>query len=113
MTLATRHMIDRVTYWARESVNDPTDPYSTETWSAPVTVPCEFESGGKLQRDQNGEEFAPASTYYTVTNIPRGAFVVLGTSTATEPPSNAEKVRKVGGGTSLRFQQSEFVAWTG
>lgn len=112
MSLATRHMTDKVTYWVK-SGGDPNDPYAAPTVSAPVTLPCEYQSGGKVQRDQNGEEFAPGTTYWTVAQIPIGALVVLGESTNASPPTNAEKVRKVGGGTSLPSQPSEFVAWTG
>lgn len=113
MSLTTRHMIDQVTYWVYEEANDPTDPYAEGGWSDPVTLPCEYESGGEMQTDQNGAEFQPMSTYYTAAEIPRGASVVLGESLASEPPANAENVRKVGKGTSLRGQASEFVAWTG
>ena len=113
MSLASLHMIDKVTYWVWTSVQSPTDPFAAGSWSGPVTLPCEYESGGKVQRDQHGDEFMPGSTYWTVQQIPRGAHVVLGESSASEPPANAEKVRKVGGGTSLAFQVSEFTHWTG
>ena len=113
MRLATRHMIDRVTYWTFTEGATPTDPFAAGSWSAPTTLQCEYETGGKVQRDQNGEEFTPMSVYWCVAAIPYGAFVVLGASAAAEPPANAEKVRKVGGGTSLRGQMPEFVAYTG
>jgi hypothetical protein len=38
---------------------------------------------------------------------------VTGEKTELTPPANAEKVRKVGGGTSLKGKSPEFVAWTG
>ena len=113
MSLTTRHMIDQVTYWVRSDATNPTDPFASGSWAAPVTVICEFESGGKIQRDQDGEEFMPSSTYYTASEIPAGAFVVLGSSVDSSPPATAEKVRKIGKGTSLRGQASEFVSWTG
>lgn len=113
MSLTTRHMIDKVTYWVYIEANDPTDPYATGGWSAPTTLPCEYESGGRTQTDQNGAEFQPMSTYYTAKEIPRGAAVVLGASVELTPPANAETVRKVGKGTGLRGQASEFAAWTG
>ncbi len=114
MGLTTRHMVDSVTYWVYTDANDPNDPYSNGgSWSAPVTVSCEYESGGKVQRGRDGEEFTPSSTYYTTVSVPLGALVVLGSSLLGEPPSNAEEIRKVGGGTSLGFQASEFVWWTG
>lgn len=106
-------MFDKATYWIYNDANDPSNPYASGSWSAPVTVDCEYMTGGKVQRTKEGEEFTPASTYYTTVNIPIGAFVVLGELADLTPPSNAEKIRKVGGGTSLRFQVSEFIWWTG
>ena len=113
MSLTTRHMIDKVTYWLYVEGGSPTDPYADGYYTVPVTLPCEFETGGKVQRSKEGEEFTPATTYYTTAEIPFGAFVVTGESVELTPPANAEKVRKVGGGTSLRGQLPEFVAWTG
>lgn len=113
MSLTTRHMIDKVTYWLYVEGASPTDPYADGYYTVPDTLDCEYDKGGKIQRDKNGEEFTPATTYYTTAEIPFGAFVVTGESVELTPPSSAEKVRKVGGGTSLRGQISEFVAWTG
>ncbi len=105
-------MIDKVTYWIWNSGATQTNPHAPGSWSAPVTTSCEYESGGKVQRTNEREEFTPNSTYYTTVTVPLGAMVILGESLEAEPPSNAEKVRKVGGGTSLGFQASEFVWWT-
>lgn len=113
MSLTTRHMIDQLTYWVYAEANDPTNPYATGSWSAPVTLQCEFESGGRTQTDQNGAEFQPMSTFYTASEIPRGASIMIGRYSSAEPPASAENVRKVGKGTSLRGQASEFVSWTG
>jgi hypothetical protein len=113
MSLASRHMIDKATYWLYVAGGSPTDPHVDGYYTVPVTLPCEFETGGKIQRDKNGEEFTPASTYYVTQEIPLGAFVVTGEKTELTPPANAEKVRKVGGGTSLKGKSPEFVAWTG
>ncbi len=113
MSLTTRHMIDNVTYWIWNAGASPTNPYADGFWSAPVTTKCEYMSGGKVQRTNENEEFTPNTTYYTTVSVPLGSFVILGESLEVEPPSNAEKIRKVGGGTSLGFQSSEFAWWTG
>lgn len=111
MSLARRHMTDKVTYWT-QSGYDPDNPYGAQSWSSPVTVSCEYMTGGNMQRDIEGVEFQPSTTIYSVEQLPYSARVVFGTSTATEPPRNAEIVRKTGFGTELRGE-IEYEAFTG
>lgn len=105
-------MIDKVTFWT-QSGYDPGDPYADKAWSSPTTVQCEFLTGGEMQRGGDGVEFQPSMTIYSVVEIPYQAYVVYGESTAAEPPSNAEIVRKTGFGTGLRGQVTEYEAFTG
>ncbi|QDP61695.1 MAG: hypothetical protein Unbinned4466contig1000_7 [Prokaryotic dsDNA virus sp.] len=112
MSLATRHMIDKVTFWT-ESGYDPNDPYANQSYSAPQTISCEYMTGGSMQRDTEGVEFQPSTSIYSVVQIPFNAYVVYGASTDAAPPSNAEKVRKTGFGTGLRGQITEYEAFTG
>lgn len=114
MSLSSRHMIDKVTVWTPvEGTETPSDPFNDPVTHTRIVLPCEYESGGKTQKDQSGAEFQPETTIYTVTAIAKGASVKIGEHSETSPPNDAETVRKVGGGTSLSFQVSEFVAWTG
>lgn len=114
MSLATRHMIDRVTVWVYdESGYDPTDPFSDPGIWVRNELPCEFESGGETQKDQNGAEFQPQTTVYTAVKIERGSRIKVGSHPELEPPADTETVRKVGAGTGLAHQQPEFVGWTG
>lgn len=112
MSLATRHMTDKVTYWTKSGY-DPDDVYASEAFAAPVTIQCEYMTGGRMQRDVEGVEFQPATSIWSVSQIPFDAFVVFGESTALTPPGNAEKVRKTGTGTALAGQTIEYEAFTG
>lgn len=105
-------MIDKVTYWT-QSGYDPDDVYASSTWSSPATIACEYMTGGDMQRDAEGVQFQPSTTIYSLVSLPYGARVVFGESTATEPPNNAEIVRKTGFGTGLRSQVTEYEAFTG
>lgn len=112
MSLARRHMTDKVTYWTKSGYN-VNDPYATQTWSAPITVQCEYMTGGTMQRDLEGVEFQPSTTIYSVQSIPFDAYVVFGESSLSEPPESAEIVRRTGFGTSLRGQATEYEVFTG
>tara|TARA_S200002703_G_scaffold90114_1_gene77741 strand:+ start:1674 stop:2012 length:339 start_codon:yes stop_codon:yes gene_type:complete len=112
MSLATRHMIDKVTFWTKSGY-DANDPYAEPAWSAPTVIQCEYLTGGNMQRDGQGVEFQPSTTVYSVVSIPYDARLVFGESVATEPPSDAEIVRKTGFGTTLRGMVTEYEAYTG
>lgn len=105
-------MIDKVTFWT-DSGYDEDDIYAPKEWTAPVTVMCEYLTGGSMQRDIEGVEFQPMSSIYSVEPIPFSARIVLGESNSATPPDNAEVIRKTGTGTSLRFQSKEYESFTG
>lgn len=96
-----RFLKDTLTRW-REGVYDPNDPYSSG-WAEPVTIKCNYRNGGAIQRDQEGADFQPASTYRCKDgDIQLGDRVILGESTATKPTASAETVRQVTRKTALR-----------
>ena len=47
MSLATAHMIDKVTFWTASGY-DASNPYAAQTWSAPQTIQCEYMAGGSV-----------------------------------------------------------------
>jgi hypothetical protein len=98
--IRARFLKDNVTRW-RVSAYDANNPYAS-TWDSPVTLKCNFMNGGSIQRDQDGADFQPATTYRCkLGDVVNGDRVVLGISVATEPPTNAETVRRVPTGTTL------------
>jgi len=75
-----------------------TDEWSAPTYSLLGSVKCEYMQGGDKQRDENGTEFVPASTFYPVDSsisISRGDFVYLGVTDSITAPEGAEQVKKV------------------
>ena len=96
-----RFLKDTVTRW-REGAYDADNPYASG-WASPVTIKCNFRNGGAIQRDQDGADFQPASTYRCKEgDIKLGDRVILGTSTAVQPTSSAETVRQIVRKTTLR-----------
>lgn len=95
-----RFLKDSVTRW-RTSAYDANNPYAS-TWGSPITLKCNFMSGGSIQRDPEGSDFQPATTYRCKSgDVIVGDRVVLGESVATEPPNDAETVRSKNAGTTL------------
>lgn len=94
MTTASRwDMTDTVTLWAVTK-----DAYDQPTYAAPVTVACSWMSGGRLTRDDTGQEFVPASTVWidASTEPKVGWRLKIGTVTGA-PPTDAETIRRVMG----------------
>ena len=92
MTTASRwDMTAKVTLWSVTY-----DEYNQPTFGSPVTVDCSFMSGGKLTRDDTGQEFVPNSTVWIEagTSVAKGWRLKLGTVTGS-PPSDAEVIRVV------------------
>ena len=99
--IRSRFLNDNVTRW-RASVYDANNPYAS-TWGSPITIKCNFMNGGSIQRDQEGADFQPATTYRCkLGDVIFGDRVALGTSVAAEPPSDAETVRSKKTGSTLR-----------
>jgi hypothetical protein len=95
-----RFLKDSVTRW-RMPAYDPNDIYASK-WGTPITLKCNFMNGGSIQRDQDGSDFQPSTTYRCkLGDVITGDRVVLGISVATEPPNNAETVRSKNTGTTL------------
>ena len=96
-----RFLKDTVTRW-RESAHDDNKPYLSG-WATPITIKCNYRNGGAIQRDQEGSDFQPASSYRCKDgDIKFGDRVILGSSIATEPTASAETVRQVVRKTTLR-----------
>lgn len=94
MTTASRwDFTDTVTMWPVTR-----DAYDQPTYGAPVTVACSWMDGGRLTRDDTGQEFVPGSTVWIdvgpAVNV--GDRLKIGTFTGT-PPSDAEVIRKIKG----------------
>lgn len=79
------------------------DQYGQPSYGTPYTMPCDFSSGGKIQRDESGTEFVPSSTFWFSLEIgsslmpEREWYVAYGDHSATPNPLNAggERIRKV------------------
>lgn len=58
---ADRYAVDTLTVYSVVK-----DKYGQTTVTEIGDVRCEFDEGGKLQRDEDGNEFLPMSTFYPV-----------------------------------------------
>lgn len=68
------------------------------SFGPPVTFACDYASEARTERDAAGKEFTTRHTLWTErSDIKRGDFVLIGTSTATDPTvvQGAEEVRSV------------------
>lgn len=107
----SRFTTDKATVWT-PTPGDPSDPFSDATWTRAVINVC-YIQGGKTQRDSDGAEFMPQSTFYSDTELVRGQRIVLGEVADTEPTSEAETIRKPGTWTPHPRHVREFVGFTG
>ena len=86
-------------------------------YSLKGVIDCEYEQGGSTQRDQNGTEFVPMSTFYPVSSaveIKRGDKVVLGDTSGETSPVGTEEVLKVSSASASYFGwPDERVVYTG
>lgn len=93
--IRARFMRSKVTRW-REGVYNPNNVYQKSFTGIPVTFKCAYINGGSLQRDRDGAEFAPQSTYYMkVADIKIGDKVMFGLSSSQTVADGAEVVRKI------------------
>ena len=100
-TIRGRFLKDTLTRW-REGAYDADNPYDSG-WATPVTIKCNYRNGGSIQRDQEGADFQPASTYRCKdADVKLGDRVIFGISTAATPTASAETVRQVVRKTTLR-----------
>lgn len=68
------------------------------SFGAPVAFLCDYSSEARTERDGTGQEFTTRHTFWTErATIKRGDFLLIGTSTATDPTvvQGAEEVRSV------------------
>ena len=99
-----RRLVDKVTVWSRSGY-DASDPYGSG-WSTPVVYDCNYMSGGSLQRDTDGTEFQPSLTIRLWgVSVSLGDKLAIGDYTFTRPVDNAEVVRAVNQGSTLRGVQ--------
>lgn len=94
------------------------DDYGQPAYQSPYTIMGDWQEGGEASTDRNGTEFVPASTYYfeaadgdaTIPQIEW--FILRGDHTAlSEPPADAEKIKKVGGWGMDAFGAGELPDW--
>lgn len=93
MSFSDAFAVNTITVYSK-TVNE----FGDTTTARVGVVKCEYMQGGKMQRDENGTEFVPMSTFYPVdssVSISRGDFVYLGDSTEESLPIGSEEVRKV------------------
>ncbi len=94
MTFSDAFAVNTMTVYSEES-----DEWGQSSYSLEGTVKCEYTQGGSMQRDENGQEFVPMSTFYPADSsvtIKRGDYVYLGdSSTNLTPPKGSEPVKKV------------------
>lgn len=85
----------RATLWALQSRDGWT---GAAQFASPVTFRCDYKSEAKRMTDPAGAEFVTRHMLYTErSDIRRGDFVLIGTSTAPDPTTvqGAEEVRSV------------------
>ena len=82
---------DTVTVWPVTR-----DEYDQPSYGTPVTYACSWMSGGRMARDDVGQEFYPNTTAYIETDTPpaKGSRMMIGTHTGA-PDSTAEVIRVV------------------
>ena len=103
-----------LTVWPLEG----TDEFGQPIFGAPYILTGTWEEGGDAERDEDGTQFVPDSTYYFEAEdgsslIPkRDSRIKRGdhTSIAT-PPNDAERIRTVGGWDMAMFGADELPDW--
>lgn len=96
-----RFLTDTVTRW-RESTYNANDPYAS-AWGEPEQFDCNYMTGGQVQRDSEGGEFQPLTTYRCKeVDIVIGDRVAQGCYTDLSPVTGAETVKKTATGSTLR-----------
>lgn len=94
-----KRMTDRATFWTLSG-----DSYYGGAWATPASLDCNYRTGGNLTRDEEGNDFQPASTFrfYGDPGITVGDKIIQGDSVAAEPTGTAETVRRVITKTAMR-----------
>jgi len=106
-----RFLKDTVTRW-RETPYNAEAPYAS-AWGEPIHYPCNFMTGGSVQRDREGGEFQPLTTYRCKeVDIAIGDRVAQGEFYDLTPVEGAETVKKTATGSTLRGSK-DFNVYTG
>ena len=97
-----------MTYWATNTATIWTvnkNDFGEPTFGAPYTIAATWKDVGDLQTDDNGDQFVPNSTFYTMSLLERGWYIGKGDLTGTASPitAKAQKIRKV-----VEFDMSQF-----
>ena len=107
MLASTTLMTDTATVWPRAELTD----FGAE-FGEPYTIKCNFREGGKLTRDQNGEEFTPSASIRTFDDRPRRGDVIaigsfLGQSRPVDFPSYT--IRKIDNKSNFYGKQPKII----
>jgi hypothetical protein len=92
-----------------------TDQYGGATYSSPYLIKCNYIEGGKLNRDDRGEEFMPMATFRSFNATPKkGSVIAIGDHTSSNPTAaNAQTIRKVVTKTPFRNWAQRYTFLTG
>lgn len=94
----TRHMRQTATYWP-PGVNDG---YGGLTYGAPEARACRWQNKAVLFRDAQGREVMSESIVYVAEAVEMAGKLLLGVSTADEPPEAAKEIRQLDRSPDLR-----------
>lgn len=101
-----RFLTETCTIWPVQSgVNE----FGQLVYGSPVQKSCAYKKGGKLVRDQNGNEFAPATTFVMRFEPALGSLIAVGSHTGSPSSVLTEKIRVVQKSTELRGQTDVMV----
>lgn len=98
-----------MTYWDTNTATVwpiSTDQYGQPSAGTPYTIAATWIDTGDTQTDQDGNQFVPQSTFYTLDARPeRGDYIAKGDQTATSSPhtAQAQEIKKV-----TQFDISQF-----
>jgi len=70
------------------------DEFSQPIYGTSINFMGTYAAGGEQQRDDQGVEFVPMSTYWSGQTLRRDWVIARGTFTGA-PPATAERIRKV------------------
>ncbi|MAF36356.1 hypothetical protein CL622_04530 [archaeon] len=84
--------LDKATIWRASGI----DVNGDSSYSIIGVVDCTHTTNTALQTDSKGREFRPAFAIYTKSPLAQeGDYILIGESTAVEPPTEARQVRRI------------------
>lgn len=89
-----------MTYWDTNTATVwevTTDQYGQPNYGAGRTIAATWIDTGDTQTDQDGNQFVPQSTFFTLEQLQRGWYIAKGDQTAEANPLNvqAQEIKKV------------------